>query len=65
MKHDHQAFPRTGAKAPPVLTPSEFRKLPKKEQDKIFMAETEAAADMYILHPEIIVGDPEPIHRYE
>jgi hypothetical protein len=37
------------------LKPSEFRKLPKQEQDRIFQEEANSAADMYLANPELII----------
>jgi len=53
--------PRRSAALP---KPSEFRKLPKAMQDRLFREQAALAAETYLANPELSIEDSEPIHRY-
>ena len=44
--------------------PSEFRKLPKVEQDRIFREQAVLASEVYAVRPDLLISDSEPVHRY-
>lgn len=48
-----------------VPKPSEFRKLPKTEQDRLFREQAVHGAEMYLERPDILVSDSEPVHQYK